>query len=106
TIRFRPFNQRNIVEEVYGKKGQKLVGELVETDGGADNKYQYIEKTVEIHSAEIDLPANVEVEIDGPEVTMLIPDHVLFDFDEYNFKKESDNIMKEISEKIASYEQA
>ncbi|HLR79356.1 MAG TPA: OmpA family protein [Bacillota bacterium] len=102
TIQFRPFNQWNIVEEVYGKKGQNLVGELVETDGGADNKYQYIEKTVEIHSAEIDLPENVEVEIDGPEVTMLIPDHVLFDFDEYNLKKDSKKILEEISETIAS----
>lgn len=100
-IEFRPHDyQWNIVEEAYGKEGQNLVGNLVET-----NKYnnkQIILKIVELESSEIDLPDNVELNIDGSEVTMLVPDEVLFDFDKYDLKDSSKEVLKEISQVLAT----
>ena len=95
-IEFAPHAfQWNNVEEVYGKEGQNLVGNLVET-----NKYnnkQVIKKVVELQSTEIDLPDNVELNIKGSEITMLVPDDLLFDFDKYALKDSSKAILKEIS---------
>lgn len=98
-IEFDPSKfQWNIVEETYGAKGQKLVGNLVETDKYSDK--QFIRYEVELSSQEIDVPDNVELEIDGTEVTMLIPDNILFDFDEYALKDDAKSTLKEISETI------
>src|SRR5699024_5357352 len=82
----------------YGKEGQNLVGELVET-----NKYndkQTIEKEVKQESQLIDVPDNVELTIDGSEDTMLVPDKVLFDFDKYDLKDSSKSILEDISETL------
>lgn len=95
-IEFDPNDyQWNIVEETYGAKGQKLVGDLVVT-----NKYnhnQTIEYEVKDESQAIDVPDNVELEIDGSEVTLSVPDNILFDYDKYDLKKEAKETLKEIS---------
>ncbi len=90
--------QWNIVEETYGAKGQKLVGNLVETNEYNNN--QTIEYEIEHESQVIDVPDNVELEIDGSEVTMLVPDNILFDFDKYELKKEAKETLKEISKTL------
>ncbi len=98
-IEFDPNDyQWNIVEETYGAKGQKLVGNLVVTNEYNNN--QTIEYEIEHESQIIDVPDNVELEIDGSEVTMLVPDNILFDFDKYDLKKEAKEILKEISETL------
>ncbi|NEU30514.1 OmpA family protein [bacterium LRH843] len=101
-IEFDPNSlQWNMVEEVYGKEGQNLVGDLVVT-----NKYnnkQKIEKKVELKSTEIHVPDNVEMTIDGTEVTMLVPDHLLFGFDEYALKDEAKETLNEISKTLDSF---
>lgn len=98
-IEFNPNDyQWNIVEETYGAKGQKLVGNLVETNKYNDN--QTIQYEVELESQVIDVPDNVELEIDGSEVTMLVPDNILFDFDEYDLKKDAKTTLKEISKTL------
>src|SRR5699024_5707053 len=80
-IRFRPDqNQWNIVEETYGAKGQNLVGKLVEKER-FNNEDQMVEYELEDDSQEIEVPDNVELDIDGTDVTMLVPDDVLFDYD-------------------------
>lgn len=100
-IKFDPNSlQWNIVEETYGKEGQKLVGNLVETN--SYNQYQTILKTVELESSEIDLPDNVELNIDGSEVTMLVPDDVLFDFDKHQLKDSSKEVLSEISKALST----
>lgn len=95
-IEFIPHGfQWNNVEEVYGKEGQNLVGDLVEA-----NKYnnkQIIKKIVELESTEIDVPDHVELNIQGSEVTMLVPDDVLFDFDKYALKDSSKAVLKDIA---------
>lgn len=97
-IRFKPDqNQWNIVEETYGAEGQNLVGDLVEKER-FDNEKQFIEYEIEDDSQEIDVPDNVELEIDGSDVTMLVPDDVLFDYDKYKLKKDSKKTLKEIAE--------
>jgi len=101
TIEFDPNDyQWNIVEETYGAKGQKLVGNLVETNEYNNN--QTIEYEVEHESQMIDVPDNVELEIDGSEVTMLVPDNILFDFDKYDLKKDAKNTLEEISKTLES----
>ncbi len=101
-IEFKPHDyQWNIVEETYGKDGQKLVGSLVVT-----NKYnnkQIIEKVVELQSTEINVPDNVQVTIDRNEVTMLVPDHLLFGFDEYELKAEAKDALNEIGKTLQSF---
>ncbi|MEI3604404.1 OmpA family protein [Pseudogracilibacillus sp. SE30717A] len=92
--------QWNIVEETYGAKGQKLVGNLVETNEYNNN--QTIVFEIEHESQEIDVPDNVELEIDGSEVTMLVPDNILFDYDKYELKKEAKETLKEISKTLES----
>lgn len=95
-IEFIPHGfQWNNVEEVYGKEGQNLVGELVETN--KYNNQQIIKKIVELESTEIDVPDNVELNIQGSEVTMLVPDDVLFDFDKYALKDTSKAVLKDIA---------
>lgn len=98
-IEFDPNDfQWNIVEETYGAKGQKLVGNLVVTNEYNNN--QTIEYEVEHESQVIDVPDNVELEIDGSEVTMLVPDNILFDFDKYDLKKEAKETLNEISKTL------
>jgi len=100
-IQFDPSDyQWNIVEETYGRKGQKLVGGLVETKKYSDN--QFIEYEVALESQEIHVPDNVELEIEGSEVTMLVPDNVLFDFDKYDLKKDAKETLTEISKTLES----
>lgn|SRR5699024_3810647 len=97
-IRFRPDqNQWNIVEETYGAKGQNLVGKLVEKER-FNNENQMVEYELEDDSQEIEVPDNVELDIDGTDVTMLVPDDVLFDYDKYELKKDSKKTLKEIAE--------
>lgn len=104
-IQFKPnhWSQWNIVEETYGEEGQKLVGDLVEVNKHGDD--QFIELEVERESQEIDVPDNVDVDIDGTEVTMLVPEDVLFDFDKYDLKGDSKKVLTEISETIDTLEQ-
>src|SRR5690606_11966693 len=90
--------QWNIVEETYGAKGQKLVGNLVVTNQYNNN--QTIEYEIEHESQVIDVPDNVELEIDGSEITMLVPDNILFDFDKYALKQEAQDILTEISKTL------
>ncbi|MGM8365959.1 OmpA family protein [Virgibacillus sp. W0181] len=101
-IDFKPshHSQWNEVEERYGKEGQKLVGDLVVQDKYSDK--QYVQKVIEQESAEIEVPDNVELNIEGSEVTMLVPDNVLFDFDKYDLKDSSKDVLKEISETLAT----
>lgn len=95
-IEFKPHDlQWNIVEEVYGKEGQKLVGDLVEPTFFNDK--QMVKKIVELKSTEIDLPDTVELSIEGSEVTMLVPDNVLFDFGEHALKDSSKSILTDVS---------
>lgn len=103
-IEFWPshWSQWNEIEEAYGSEGQNFVGELVKKDKHSDK--QYIEKVVEQDSKEINVPDNVELNIEGTEVTMLVPDNVLFDFDKYDLKKDSKQVLKEISETLQSLE--
>lgn len=42
------------------------------------------------------MPDHVELTIEGSEVTMLVPDDVLFDFDEYELKKEAKDTLDDI----------
>lgn len=101
-IEFKPHDfQWNLVEEVYGKEGQNLVGDLVVT-----NKYnnkQTIEKIVELESNEINVPDNVELTIEGTEVTMLVPDNLLFDFDKYELKGASKETLMGIIETLETF---
>lgn len=100
-IEFRPHDfQWNIVEEAYGKHGQKLVGELVVTNKFNNN--QTIEKIVELQSNELYIPDNVDVEIDGSEITMLVPDHLLFDFNEYALKEAAKETLREVAKTLSS----
>lgn len=103
-IEFKPFDfQWNSVEEAYGKDGQKLVGDLV-----VQNRYndrQYIEKEVALESTAIQVPDNVDLTIDGAEVTMSVPDSVLFDFDEYDLKEDAKQTLSEISETLKQFKQ-
>jgi len=99
-IRFKPDDyQWNIVEETYGAKGQNLVGNLVEKYAH-NNEKQLIEYEVEDDSQEIEVPDNVELNIDGSEVTMFVPDDVLFDFDEDKLKKDSKKTLEEIADVV------
>src|SRR5699024_7787515 len=82
----------------YGMEGQNLVGDLVET--GRYNNKQFIEKEIEQESQEIEVPDNVELNVEGSEVTMLVPDDVLFDFDKYNVKDSSKKTLKEIAKTL------
>lgn len=98
-IEFKPHDfQWNTVEEVYGKEGQNLVGNLVETNKYSN--YQIIEKEVELEPTEIDVPDSVELKVDGSEITMLVPDNVLFDFDKYDLKDSSKTILKDITKAL------
>ncbi|MBO1004113.1 OmpA family protein [Pseudogracilibacillus auburnensis] len=101
-IEFNPnhWSQWNEIEERYGAEGQKLVGDLVVQDKYSDK--QYIEKVVEEESQLIDIPANVELEVEGSEVTMLVPDNILFDYDKYDLKKEAQETLNEISQTLES----
>lgn len=103
-IEFKPFDyQWNTIEEAYGKDGQKLVGDLVVV-----NKYndrQFIEKEVELESTEIQVPDNVDLTIDGTEVTMSVPDNVLFDFDKYDLKADAKKTLTEISKTLKQFKQ-
>lgn len=102
-ISFEPDNlQWNMVEEVYGKEGQNLLGELVVVN--EFNKHQSIEKKVELKSTEINVPDNVELSIDGTEVKMLVPDHLLFDFDQHALKSDAKNTLVAISKTLQSFD--
>lgn len=103
-IEFDPsyYNQWNIIEETYGSTGQKLVGELVVQNKWNDN--QTIVKEEEHKSLEITVPENVELEIDGADVTMLVPEHLLFDIDKYDLKEESKDLLLEISKTLDSFD--
>lgn len=103
-IEFDPsyHKQWNIIEETYGATGQKLVGELVVQNKWNDN--QTIVKEEKHESLEISVPDNVELEIDGADVTMLVPEHLLFDFDKYDLKEESKELLLEISETLDSFD--
>lgn len=102
TVEFYPdhWEQWNEVIEKYGSKGQNLVGDLVVQDKHSDK--QFIEKVIEQESQLIDMPDNVELEIVGTEVTMLVPDDILFDYDKYDLKKEAKETLDEISDVLAS----
>lgn len=104
-LKFDPskYSQWNIIQETYGAKGQKLVGDLVVQDKYSDKLYVKIEEMLE--STEIKVPENVQLKIDGTEVTMLLPDHLLFDFDQYVLKDESKKVLSEISQTLALYNQ-
>lgn len=104
-IKFDPsrWSQWNIIEETYGARGQKLIGELVVQDKYSDRLYVEVEEIM--NSTEIKVPDNVELKIEGTEVMMLLPDHLLFDFGEYVLKEESKKILTEISETISLYNQ-
>src|SRR5699024_6203938 len=62
------------------------------------NENQMVEYELEDDSQEIEVPDNVELDIDGTDVTMLVPDDVLFDYDKYELKKDSKKTLKEIAE--------
>jgi outer membrane protein OmpA-like peptidoglycan-associated protein len=94
------YTQWNIVSETYGERGQKLVGELVQKEKYSDKLYA--EKVVEQESTMINVPDNVELKIEGSEVTMLVPDNVLFDFDKFDLKESSKETLKEISKSLES----
>ncbi|WP_428911644.1 OmpA family protein [Niallia sp. Krafla_26] len=103
-LKFDPslYYQWNVIKETYGEKGQKLVGDLVVQNRYSDNLY--IEKVEKLNSTEIKVPDNVEVKIEGTEVTMLVPDHLMFDFDQYQLKEESKTMLQDIAQTIQSYE--
>lgn len=102
-IEFRPNDyQWNIIEETYGEKGQKLVGDLVKTN--SSGTVQYIEKEFHHKSTELHVPDNVELIIEGTEVKMLVPDHVLFDFDQFALKEESKAILSEIGKTLGQFD--
>jgi len=103
-IEFDPshYSQWNIIEETYGSHGQQLVGNLVVKNPYNDNQSIIIEEQLE--STEISVPDNVELEIDDTEVMMLVPDDLLFDFDEYKLKKESKNLLNEIGETLQAFD--
>lgn len=94
------YTQWNAVSEVYGERGQKLVGELVQKEKYSDKLYA--EKIVEQESTVINVPDNVELKIEGSEVTMLVPDNVLFDFDKFDLKESSKETLTEISKSLES----
>lgn len=96
-------HQWNIIEETYGAKGQKLVGNLVVQKQLFDDLV--IVKEEKHQSTEIKVPDNVELKIEGTEVMMLIPDNLLFDFDQYQLKEESKNLLKEISQTLTTFDQ-
>jgi len=104
-VRFDPalYYQWNIIKETYGENGQKLVGDLVVQKAYSDDLV--IEKVEKLNSTEIKVPDNVEVKIEGTEVMMLVPDHLMFDFDQYQLKEESKTILQEIAQTIQSYDQ-
>jgi OmpA-OmpF porin, OOP family len=102
-IEFNPRrSQWNMVEEAYGKDGQNLVGNLVVTN--SSNSYQYIAKEIEVESTEIHVPDHVDLTIEGSEVTMLVPDDLLFDFDEYKLKEDAKQTLDDISETLAMFD--
>lgn len=88
--------QWGLVEETYGKKGQKITGDLVGPD--ITEKRQIVTYEQDVNSHNIDVPDNIEVEMDGSEITLLVPDDILFDFDEYELKDKSKETLKEISD--------
>lgn len=97
------YYQWNIVKETYGEKGQKLVGEQVQQKQFLDDLI--VIKEEKLNSTEIKVPDNVELKIEGTEVTMLVPDHLMFDFDQYQLKEESKSLLTEIAQTIQNYEQ-
>ncbi|MFD1849357.1 OmpA family protein [Oceanobacillus bengalensis] len=103
-IEFDPahWGQWNIIKETYGAKGQKLVGDLVVQNKYNDN--QTIIKEERLESTEINVPDNVELTIDGAEVMMLVPDNLLFDFDKYELREESKDLLTEIGETLQSFD--
>lgn len=99
SIIFDPHDfQWNIVEETYGAEGQQLIGNLVKTE--AYSNRQIIEYEIEEESQVIEVPDNVEMVMEGSEVTLLVPDKVLFEFDEYKLKDSSKSTLKEIGETL------
>ncbi len=95
--------QWNIMKETYGEKGQKLVGEQVQQKKNFNDLI--VIKEEKLNSTEIKVPDNVELKIEGTEVTMLVPDHLMFDFDQYQLKEESKSLLTEISQTIQNYGQ-
>lgn len=82
----------------YGEKGEKLEGELVQTDG--DEKYIVYE--VQIEDPELDVPENVDLTIEEKEFKIQVPDDLLFDFDESSLKSDAkatlDDILVELEQ--------
>lgn len=93
--------QWNPIEEAYGKEGQRLVGDLVVAN--KHNKRQIIQKEVPLESTEIVVPDNVDLTIDGTEVTMSVPDNLLFDFDKYNLKGDAKKTLLDISKTLKQF---
>lgn len=89
--------QWNAIERTYGKKGQHLEGDLA-TGRAHNEEEKYIRLELEDDSKEIDVPDNVELDIDGSDVTMLVPDYVLFDYDKYELKSKSKETLDAIAE--------
>src|SRR5699024_10991643 len=89
--------QWNIIEKTFGSKGQKLKGDLA-VSKSYNEEHQYIEFELEDESKEIEVPDNVELEIDGSDVVMLLPDDILFDYDEYELKKEAKKTLEDIAD--------
>ncbi|HLQ73086.1 MAG TPA: OmpA family protein [Bacillota bacterium] len=94
---FAPFDyQWNVIEETYGSYGQKLAGDLA-TGRAHDEDEKYIMYELTDDSKEIDVPDNVELDIDGSDVTMLVPDDVLFDYDKYELKSDAKGTLDDIA---------
>ncbi len=93
--------QWNPIEEAYGKEGQRLVGDLVVAN--KHNKRQIIQKEVPLESTEITVPDNVDLTIDGTEVTMSVPDNLLFDFDKYNLKGDAKKTLLDIGKTLKQF---
>jgi len=88
-------HQWGIVEDTYGKKGQKLEGEWAGSD--ITEKKQIIEYEVELkETEEIEVPDNVDIEMNDSEITLLIPEDILFGFDKYKLKDDSKKTLQEI----------
>ena len=90
--------QWGIVEETYGETGQKLEGELAGPD--QTEQKQIIEYEVELVSQEIEVPDHVDMEMNNAEITLLVPDDILFDFDKYELKDNAKKTLQDLGDML------
>lgn len=90
-------NSWDDVVSAYGEKGENFEGDLVVK--GEDE--QYIELIVPLDAPDFDPPEDVGLTVEEEEVKILMPDHLLFDFDESVLKAEAqetlDNIIADLN---------